>query len=65
MGVVQRTIGVEKLVELRTLGILHVDNCEPIAAIGDVGVGPGDVEFVGIAERNDGAGNRPRTGWGR
>src|SRR5450432_38184 len=56
--VVDGAVGVEDLVEMRLLGALDIDDGEALLASGYVGVGTGDVEVVGVLQRDDGVFDR-------
>ena len=56
--IVELSPGGEHLVEVRLLRAFHVDDRQAVPTIGDVGVGAGDVETVGVGQGHSRAGDR-------
>jgi len=50
-GIIQCAIGVKDLVELWLFRMLDVDDRQTLAASGNIRVGSGQIQTVGIAER--------------
>ena len=48
LRVIELAVGVVELIELRGFGFFDVDDGEPLRAGGDIGVGAGEVDALGV-----------------